>query len=358
MTIPTGKGIFAWQIPSCGYNSDPVLFAAAMKAGGFSFVTFKGLQSIYKYGLNQSLLPGHIAALKAVGISPRIYQYINGGSNSNAQAEAAAAVIYCQELGVDGLEIDAEKEYNQLATKEAAKGWALTYMNKLKDLPPSFSVSLCSYRYPSVQPHFPWTQFLTHPRLDFVMPQVYWQQDNRPDAGAIQLVASLAEYEDRGILRENYVPTGHAYCEFGWCSTPGQILGFSEKAKQLGLPGITFWSLQHLGGVPNRKETVFGLDWGDVEPPPPDPEPEPCEYCEKAGIIIGAFGGTLRTEPKVTTDFFPTGTKIKLYPKNTPVTICGEIPLTNGFEWCVVKVQEGDALKGGWMAKNLIAVTP
>lgn len=272
MTLPIGKGIFIWVYPACGYGTDPNVIADALALGGFSHITFKGLQSQYEYIPNQPYLPDLVAALKDRGISPRIYQYITGGSITNAQDEAAAAVDYCLELGVDGLDIDAEAEYNQAATQAQAKLWAVAYMNGLIALPPSFSVSLCSYRYPSVQSYFPWSQFLGHPRIDYVAPQVYWQGAVLPAAAGWQLAASKAEY---GALAPHlpYIPVGSAYCEHDWCSSPAQVKNFSDTAKALNLQGISFWSLQHLPEIAGMKDTVFSLDWTGSAPPP---DPDPC----------------------------------------------------------------------------------
>lgn len=277
MSIPQGKGIFIWNSIVSGFGGNPAGLADELQAGGFSHVTFKGLQSNFVYAPNAAMIPAIVPLLKERGISARVYQYVEGGSVAHAQAEAAAAVANCVAWGVDGLEIDAEAEYNQLDTQAAAKAWALAYMGGLNAMPASVSVSLCSYRYPSVQPYFPWTEFLNHPRLDFVMPQVYWQGAVLPASAGWQLTKSRAEYQALAPHLP-YVPVGSAYCEHGWCSSPAQVQNFSDMAQTLNLLGISLWSYQHLSTIAGMKATVYALDW-PVTPPDPDPLPEPPGDC-------------------------------------------------------------------------------
>lgn len=351
--IPKGKGIFIWMIDECEGNDEQL--ADQLAAAKFSHVTFKGMGGKTIYFPNKARLPNLVSLLKARGISPRIYQYIYGGSVNNALAEAAAAVSYCQALGVDGLEIDAEKEYNQQATQSAAKSWAQAYMSGLNALPASFSVSLCSYRYPSVQPWFPWSTFLNHPRLNFVMPQVYWQGAPLPADAGWQLTKSRAEYQAL-VPNLPYVPVGSAYCEWGWCSKPAQIVNFSDTAKTLGLPGISFWSLQHLPTIAGMQAAVFALDWtGDPLPPPTDPPPvpPPGSDCEpRPGTILQ--DAWLRTATVVTTEFTPTGTRIRVLFKGLPVMVIRELPPAGGFSWLLLFVPSLGLY--GATAKHLVEV--
>lgn len=305
MSIPQGKGIFIWNSILSGFGGNPAGLADELQAGGFSHVTFKGLQSTFTYAPNAAMIPAVVPLLKERGISTRVYQYIEGGSNAHAQTEAAAAVANCVAWGVDGLEIDAEAEYNQAATQAAAKGWALAYMGGLNAMPASVSVSLCSYRYPSVQPWFPWAEFLNHPRLDFVMPQVYWQGAVLPASAGWQLTKSRAEYQALAPSLP-YVPVGSAYCEHGWCSSPAQVQNFSDMAQTLNLPGISLWSLQHLPTIAGMKATVYALDW---PPPDPDPDPDPlpvpppgdCEPLPQLKVLTN--GLKVRSEPKVSNPY-------------------------------------------------------
>lgn len=345
MSVPTGKGIFIWQINSTGYDDDEQL-ADVLAANGFSHVTFKGLGGKSVYFPNKYRLPVLVPLLKARGIQVRIYQYVYGVSVANAKAEAAAAVAYINELGFAGLEIDAEKEYNQLATQAQAKEWAIAYMAGLNALPVGVSVSLCSYRYPSVQPHFPWSQFLNHPRLDFVMPQVYWQGAILPASAGWQLTKSKAEY-DALAPSLPYVPVGSAYCEHGWCSSPAQVQNFSDMAKTLALSAISFWSMQHLPTISNMQETVFALDWPVTEPPvePPPVEPPPFP---KSGTVNTTDGLWLRG--------FPESGANPIYKmlNKTKLTIHGEIPHTNGYEWWIVRDEYGFV---GCCAKNWVTIS-
>lgn len=89
-------------------------------------------------------------------------------------------------------------------------------------------------------------------------------------------------------------------------------------------------------------------------PPIPPVPPEDCPW-PKSGKVSGTYGATLRSEPRVTTDYPPTGTKIKVYAKNTPVMILGELPFINGNEWLDVQVPQ-DSFRTGVMARSLVEI--
>ena len=294
--LPSGKGVYIWNIANCGWGSDMPAMAAALHAAGFGHVTIKILQSKYDIWSgtaspkNKALLPVLVPELQSYGIHVRGYQYNEGESISNSGAEAAAAVETCTELNLDGLDIDVEAEFNQPGQTYVAGQWAKAYLDGLvmHGLPAHVSVSVATYRFPSVQPYFPWTTFLEHSVVDFVMPQVYWQGAHNP---AYQLNKSFLEYQGYGFGETTYRPIGSAYCEWGWCATTADVIQFSDAAKGMGLEGISFWSLEHIRSKPEMWETIVGLQWKTnpdpppIPPPDPDPDPEPGVYQPQVMVV-------------------------------------------------------------------------
>lgn len=204
-----------------------------------------------------------IPALQRRGIEVWGWGYIYG---YQPEAEARIAAQRSVQLGVKGFVIDAEAEYK----KTGMAGRARTYMSTLRRLLPDKRLGLATYRYPTVHRELPWAEFARG--LDFWMPQVYWQ--GATNAGA-QLERSLNEYRalERSLKMDAlpYSPLGSAYSEHGWTAKPAEIVDFSNTAKRLGLPGVSFWSWQHAEAL-GLVQVIQALEWSV-----PDPKPEPEE---------------------------------------------------------------------------------
>jgi hypothetical protein len=97
-------------------------------------------------------------------------------------------------------------------------------------------IALCSYRWPSYHPTFPWTAFLE--KCDLNMPQVYWMLSHDPQA---QLQRSVDEFSKISPLRP-IVPMGPAFSESGWTPTADEITWFIQKARALNLSAVNFFS--------------------------------------------------------------------------------------------------------------------
>lgn len=270
MTIPSGKGIFIWNLGDCGHGSDMGALVNTLVSAGIQHVTVKVLNGTYEtWGSfspnNKNLLPVFIPLAKAAGIQLGGYQYIYGGSSSQAGAEGVKARAYAAPAGLDFFVIDAESEYKM----PGSSAWASAYMNSLAGI--GVPVGLCSYRYPLTHPEFPWSTFLSGGGIDFHMPQVYWAGATSVGAPAAQLNTSYMQLMQLKALP--FVPVGAAYCEWGWCATGAQVDNFSDQAQVLGLPGISFWDMKNAFPRPDLWNSIKALDWGAVVPPPVIPPP-------------------------------------------------------------------------------------
>lgn len=110
----------------------------------------------------------------------------------------------------------------------------------------------------------PWSDFLSH--CDLNMPQVYWEQSHNP---GYQLERSLNEFKTAIEPYRTYIPTGAAYCAGGWCPTVDDINEFMDKAVDLEMSGVNFWSWDYCRAkLPDIWNTIASYDW----PSAPNPE--------------------------------------------------------------------------------------
>ena len=265
MDHPRGKGLFIWNIEATE-KGNPVAIADKAVELGLSWVALKITDGKYIFG-NNAVTASVIAALRSKGISAWGwgYQYIN----YEPGAEANRVIDQLEALDVDGFLIDVEHQAKQ-ATAGEAKSFCLT-LRAGTDKP----LGLCSYRYPSLHPELHWQVYADV--CDFHCPQGYWVEANNP---ASQLQRS---YDELMALKEMpFIPAGVATSEGGWKPTYAQLDDFSNKAKDLGLPGIIYWvwdQAEKLGYMP----TIAAQDWGVVAPEQPpviigEDEMEKAEY--------------------------------------------------------------------------------
>lgn len=238
--IPTGKGIFIWQISKCG-EADPQRIADLATAAGFDWVCLKAADGTYNYnqGLptwtGPDLLGRTIERLRLAGIRVAGWQYVYGASYlgvSAARSEAKRAIENINRFEFDAWLIDAERQYK----RQGASAWAADYMAALRTACPSVSLGLCSYRFPSVHPEIPWAAFLE--KCDFHAPQVYWINAHNPAAQLQKSVAQLKALKPLPV-----VPVGAAYYDPGykWQPLVSELDEFDQAAHDLGLPGLSWW---------------------------------------------------------------------------------------------------------------------
>lgn len=241
-----GKGWFIWIIDDC-FDGDIGAIVQECKAGDVRFVVIKIADGVKSS--NPAKATELVRALCAAGVEAWGWQYTYG---SNPSAEALFAADRVLQTGVVGFVVDAEAQY-----KTAGAAAAISYMESLlANIPLGMKVGLCSYRYPSLHQTFPWAAFLE--RVDFVLPQVYWEKAHNP---AYQLSRSYGEY--LAIAPKLlYIPTGAAYKRGDWQSTPSDVNSFMDQALELGLVGVNFWEWGRAGlYVPATFEAVQDYYW-------------------------------------------------------------------------------------------------
>jgi hypothetical protein len=252
-----GNGAFVWQVKMStgGYAAntqagwdhlaDVVLDAgmnlAPVKVADAGQV-FNQTEKPLKLGWTDDILDGLFKTFERKGIQPMGWQYVYGNA---PQAEAQRAITMIRRLGLEYWIIDAESEYK---FKAAA---AEVYMSTLMKACPDIAFALCSFRFPSLHPEFPWSTFLKYlrPGVDVHMPQVYWEQvydPPYPQNSAEQMERSFKELKKLKDLE--VVPVGPAYGAAGkngtyWTPSLAQQDNFVRKAIELGCPGALWWEL-------------------------------------------------------------------------------------------------------------------
>ncbi|PKO09980.1 MAG: hypothetical protein CVU40_07120 [Chloroflexi bacterium HGW-Chloroflexi-2] len=109
------------------------------------------------------------------------------------------------------------------------------------------------------------------------MPQVYWEQDFRDEAGELQLEISYNQFSALSP-QLSYFPTGPAYKVGKWKTSPEQVRRFILKSKELGFEGCNFWVwYQTERDLPEvfeviRADQTFGKPEQPPEDEPEDPE--------------------------------------------------------------------------------------
>ena len=241
----TGKGLIIWKVQACEYGNIQSIVHKA-KSAGLTHVLVKVADGAQPY--NASYLPGLVAGLKSAGISVWGWQYVYGNSPLD---EAAAALAAAGPLHLDGLVVNAEREY------EGKFGQAGAYMERLSAGLKGTPLALTSFRAPEYHPNFPWTEFLSHCQLN--MPQVFWTGGHDPAGLLRQTVEQFKHIYPVAPI----IPTGAAYQDGGWRPSPAEIQTFLSAARQMALDGVNFWNWDYAGSTQGADlwEAIGGFDW-------------------------------------------------------------------------------------------------
>lgn len=249
------KNIYLWQIKNVS-GGNPAVIAARAHALGLKSVWIKAADGPVRYNLTllniwlDTIIQPVIDALAQYGIEAWAWQYNYGTS---PEAEADRLLERQAKYHFAGWILDPEREY-----KTAGAAAANRFFSRLGDL--SVPLGLSTYRYPTVHPDFPWAAFV--PRVDFYAPQVYWVGATNPAQQLDRCVAEYRAMETRyGIAPKPIIPTGAAYHENGWQPTHAQIIEFFNRAKELGLPGVSFWEWGHAQRY-GFEDLIASLDGG------------------------------------------------------------------------------------------------
>ena len=273
-----GKGYFMWKAINCRAGR-PQEIAEAAKAAGLGHVLIKIVDGPYTYNALVDL-PAIVAALQAAGVKVWGWQYIYGYSPA---AEADRAISQIAATGVTGFVVNAEREFKQPGRGVVAQ----YYMQRLRKGVGALPIALSTYRYPTYHAEFPFNQFLEF--CDLAMPQVYWLYSHDP---VQQLTRTLAEYGRLAVQRP-VIPTGAAWKQNGWQSTPADVTAFLQAAQSAGLPAANFWSWDASQSLPTW-QAIAEYDWPVAEEPAPPEEPEIPE--EEMGEVLDKLNQVLANQ--------------------------------------------------------------
>jgi hypothetical protein len=254
-----GKGFFTWKIPKCE-GGDAGQIAAQAKSAGLTHMLLKVADGTVIYngtwGDPTDYTTPVVNALRAAGIKIWGWHYIYGDYPTG---EANVAIARIRQYNLDGYVLDVEKEYKESGKRSAAK----QFMAHLRTAYPDLTIALSSYRFPSLHPQVPWTEFLE--QCDINMPQVYWLKAHNPGD---QLQRSVEELQAKKPSLP-VIATGAAFREFGWQPTEGEVEEFFAKAKELNLSAVNFWewSDARSGIIPGVWDVIKKYNWSEGSSP-------------------------------------------------------------------------------------------
>jgi hypothetical protein len=257
---PIGKGFYIWKIPNCE-NGDIEKIAYTAHRAGLTHVLIKIANGIYDYNYDTATKTDLVGPLAEELLKNNIkvwgWHYVFGDLPKD---EAKAAIRQIQKLPLEGYVIDAEGEYKGKYTP------CRIFMNELRSTLPDFPMVLSSYRYPNYHNDLPWSDFLS--KCDYNMPQVYWEQAHNPGE---QLEKSMTQFKTDWSPYRPIIPTGAAYGGSGWYPTSEDILEFMNKAVELEMTGVNFWSWDYCRlKLPQIWETIASFEWPASPNPPLD----------------------------------------------------------------------------------------
>lgn len=273
--VPKGKGMFVWKlkdIPGVNINDRATWPAAVLKAqdAGITHVIIKVSNGRWLYNMRWDAAkfawvddilpdttagPGWVSLFHEHGIQVIGWQWVLWSSNSPPLSEAKAILARVDQLGLDGICVNAEAPAKNKPSHTAI------YVDELSRR--AVPAWLCSYRYPDVHPELDWPRW---GQLDGFMPQVYWALASN---SAQQLQTSYEQYAERYGDDMTFIPVGAAFSEWGWAAKPAEVLAFMQHARGvLELPSVSFYRWQHAVMV-GLWPTISEFPWPVDEPPPP-----------------------------------------------------------------------------------------
>lgn len=254
-----GKGVQVWNLTAAYLDT-----AARIADLGFSWVAMKAADGPDAW--NGSYIGAFVAELRRRNIKPWGWQFVYGKNRlgvSLAAMESGRAITSIKQYDLEGWVVDAEGRYDA----KGMGGYANTYMTNLRASYPALPIGLQSYRWPSVHPDFPWTDFLRY--MSFHAPQVYWIGAHNPGDQLRRSVKELQALKDLPVI-----PTGAAYADSNWPTGPSvdEINQFNATAKELNLPGLIWYSwdedIKCIGTQADWRAAIKSHDWGSGSPAP------------------------------------------------------------------------------------------
>lgn len=241
-----GKGDWVWYVSDAETNTGTSTVQGLMnyeKARGMSWITVKAGDGTNQWAQFDSNLvtAAHNAGLKVFAWA---YAY---GSNPAGELNVAKNALA---TGADGFIIDAETEYENLASPGTA---ATTYASGIKSAYPDKFLAYAPFPIIDLHTKFPYLELGKY--SDAVMPQAYWKDIGYTPA---QMVANMdaqwskwqSTWSSGGFASsvKPIVPIGQGYAPATGSeitSFVSDLYGDASAATAGGYRGVSFWSAQH-----------------------------------------------------------------------------------------------------------------
>ena len=251
----TAKGMWIWKLWTAnGGSLNDVIFQ--LKSVGVTWIVIKMAdsdsyynksgQSLYSWAATYGGMDSVVSAFHANDIKIMGYQYVYGIPHYGlGYSEAAVANMILSVKGIDGLLVDAEIQYDTLATRSAT---AQAYMDSIRAHNPGAFVALTSWARVAGHSTFPWVSFLT--RSDVNMPQTYWAARPLTPSSELSKMSSDFSTYTQTWVNQGYpaaakpiLPLGQAET-FGYSNdvVAGDVATFCLLSQSTyHYPGVSLW---------------------------------------------------------------------------------------------------------------------
>lgn len=247
LDVPMGKNIFLWNTPLvCG--GVPSALAAKLNEGNFDSVILKVADGPIPHRILKGIAwveavkRETVAILQGAGL--RVFGYgFNYGND--IPGEAHIAISQCLALKLDGYVFDVEGRFNGKTGAAAnARVMGSIFRASLPNTPAVFC-GFARYTSPSGTAWHPRPVFEAFMSwCDAGMPMCYWQ-GSLADTAISLLDQSTAQWRAIAGGKPIY-PAGRAYIGDAGTPTAEAMIAFDERVRELGLPGESWWSLEHV----------------------------------------------------------------------------------------------------------------
>ena len=253
------KGIFAWQLFKFS-TEDPSDFTQKLVTAGFQSVIIKVAHgtSVFRTApqgelLTDNLTKAQVDSLHDHGISVVGYGRLFG---QNPQGEAEIAVSQCEELGLDGYVWDVEQEFEDSGNASGKARQIMEFFQSHTDNIPSGCCSWKLFRNPATGSNWHDRRFVEAfmEFCEYGLPMIYWRGNTAENANQ-DLINSLEQWH--AFTDKPIIPVGRAYQGDGGDATVEAVLAFDQKARELGVKGITWWVLDQAASPRYKNGTIF-----------------------------------------------------------------------------------------------------
>ncbi|HUI30284.1 MAG TPA: T9SS type A sorting domain-containing protein [Candidatus Acidoferrales bacterium] len=252
-----GKGMWIWQLWNASGGSLGAVINK-LRTVGVTWVVIKvgdgdsyynsADHSLYNWAVPEYGSMDSVASIfHSNGIKIFAFQYVYGVPHywGNSASETDVANMILSIKGIDGLLIDAEIEYDTLASRVPA---AQAYCDSVHSHHPESFVGLTSWARVDGHNTFPWTTFLDRVRVN--MPQTYWAARPTTPQNELSLMSGqFASYTQTWVKQGDsaankpIMPIGQGEY-FGYSNNvrPGDISGFCSLSQQAyHYAGVSLW---------------------------------------------------------------------------------------------------------------------